>query len=136
MTINNISDIVFKLYLYADLTKKIHYTTDTNNIHELCDKVRDDIMSFADDLAEQSFGYYGKPSYSELPKITGLEISESDDIAEICKRVSDMVDSVRSDVSKVDALSGTVSLIDDFKGKMNKDVFLASFDKISTYKNK
>ena len=104
----NISDIVFKLYLYADATKMIHYTTDSMHAHELCDTVRDTIIDFADELAEQSFGYYGKPDFSRMTKLNSLEIKETDDLGELCKNATD-------------------------KGKMSKNIFLCSFDKISNY---
>lgn len=132
----NIADIVFKLYLYADATKMIHYTTDSNHTHELCDTIRDTIVEFADDLAEQSFGYYGKPDYSQLTKISSLNIKETDDLGELCKNAMEIVDFLKTEFSKVDKLSGLVSLIDDYKGKMSKNVFLCSFDKVSNYKLK
>lgn len=131
-----ISDIVFKLYLYADMTKMIHYTTDSNHAHELCDTVRDTITDFADELAEQSFGYYGKPEYSSLTKLNALTVKETNDLGELCKYATEIVDSLKTEFSKVEKLSGLVSLIDDYKGKMSKNVFLCSFDKVSNYKFK
>lgn len=129
----NISDIVFKLYLYADATKMIHYTTDSMHAHELCDTVRDTIIDFADELAEQSFGYYGKPDFSRMSKLNSLEIKETDDLGELCKNATDIVNALKSECSKVEKLSGLLSLIDDYKGKMSKNIFLCSFDKISNY---
>jgi DNA-binding ferritin-like protein len=134
MEITQIADIIFKLYLYADATKMIHYTTESNHAHELCDTVRDTINDFADELAEQSFGYYGKPSYTQLTKLNNLEINETDDLGELCGRASEIVDILRTEFSKNDKLSGIVSLIDDYKGSMQKNMFLCSFDKVSNYK--
>ena len=132
----NISDIVFKLYLYADAAKMIHYTTDSNHSHELCDTVRDTIIDFADELAEQSFGYYGKPDYSSMTKLNSLEIKETSDLGELCGYATEIVESLRTEFSKNNKLSGLVSLIDDYKGAMSKNVFLCSFDKVSNYKVK
>ena len=134
MEISQISDIVFKLYLYADATKMIHYTTDGNHAHEMCDKIRNTIVDFADELAEQSFGYYGKPSYTQLTKLNKLEINETDNLGELCVRASEIVDMLRTEFSKIDKLSGVVSLIDDYKGAMQKCMFLCTFDKVSNYK--
>ena len=134
MDITQLSDIIFKLYLYADATKMIHYTTDGNHAHEMCDKIRNTIVDFADELAEQSFGYYGKPSYTQLTKLNKLEINETDDLGELCARASEIVDIIRTNFSKIDKLSGVVSLIDDYKGAMQKNMFLCSFDKVSNYK--
>ena len=134
MDITQISDIIFKLYLYADATKMIHYTTDGNHAHEMCDKIRNTIVDFADELAEQSFGYYGKPSYTQLTKLNSLEINETDDLGELCARAMEIVDILRTEFNKIDKLSGVVSLIDDYKGEMQKNIFLCSFDKVSNYK--
>lgn len=129
-----ISDIVFKLYLYADATKMIHYTTDSNHAHELCDTVRDTIIDFADELAEQSFGYYGKPEYSSMTRLSELTIKETNDLSELCKNATEIVDILKKEFSKNEALSGLVSLIDDYKGKMSKNQFLCTFDKVSNIK--
>ena len=131
-----ISDIVFKLYLYADATKMIHYTTDSNHAHELCDIIRDTITEFADELAEQSFGYYGKPEYTSMTKLSELSIKETSDLGELCKNATEIVDILKKEFSKDEALSGLVSLIDDYKGDMSKNMFLCSFDKVSNYKIK
>lgn len=136
MDLKQISDIIFKLYLYADNAKKIHYTTQSNHAHELCDQVRDSIVDFTDSFAEQLFGYYGKPSYSDFSKLNKLNINETQDIGQLCGYVSDMVEYVRSLFEKETKLSNIVSIIDDFKGDLSKYIFLASFDKVSNYKLK
>ena len=66
MSFQETCDFIFKLYLYADNAKMIHYTIDSMHGHELADDVRDTIIEFADDLAEQYFGYYGKPRFGQL----------------------------------------------------------------------
>lgn len=131
MELTNFNDTVFRLYLYADATKMIHYTTDKNHEHELCDTIRDTILDFVDELAEQYYGYQGKPSYSSFTKLSDLDINETDDLAQLCKSASDLVDMLRSEAEKDSKLGNIVSLIDDYKGKMNKNLFLCTFDKIS-----
>lgn len=128
----DICDLIFRLYLYADMTKMIHYSTESNHCHELCDDVRDDIIEFADSLAEQYFGYHGKPSFNDFT----LEhnIKSTDDIGELCKTVADMTDDLRKRLDNEPKLQNLVSLIDDFKGKMEQRMFLATFDKVSNYK--
>jgi DNA-binding ferritin-like protein len=127
-----VCDILMKLYMYADVTKMVHYTTDKNHEHELCDIIRDDITSFADDLAEQFFGYSGKPSFSDFS--FDQAINKTDNLGELCKVVSELVDEFRGKCESEKKLSNIVSLIDDFKGDMSKDAFLATFDKVSDYK--
>lgn len=126
-----ICDSIFRLYLYADNTKKIHYTTDSNHMHELCDKLRDTIIDFTDEFAEQSFGYYGKPKYGDFQSLSKLSIEETDDLNEICDRVVGIVALFGTEFKNDDKLSGIVSLIDDFKGKINQIKFLCTFDKFS-----
>lgn len=130
--VQEVTDIIMKLYMYADVTKMVHYTTEKNHAHELCDIIRDDIMEFADDLAEQFYGYAGKPSFSDFSFDQSITIT--DNLGELCKVVSEMVDELRKTCDKDTKMSNLVSLIDDFKGDMSKDAFLATFDKVSDYK--
>lgn len=125
----NVYDTIFRLYLYADTCKIIHYTCDKTAIHELADTIRDSILEFVDGLAEQYFGYNGKPSKSELT--IKLDVKEEDKLSDICQDTIDIVEPLRKEFIKDDKLSGLVSLIDDFKGEMNKCKFLATFDHLS-----
>lgn len=127
-----ICDILMKLYMYADITKMVHYTTDKNHAHELCDTIRDHITSFADDLAEQYFGYEGKPQFNDFT--FNQRINKVEDLGKLCQIVSDLLNELRSKCEKNTKLSNIVSLIDDFKGDLSKDAFLATFDKVSDYK--
>ena len=132
MSFQETCDIIFKLYLYADTAKMIHYTIDSMHGHELADDVRDTIIDFADDLAEQYFGYYGKPRFSQLS--INQEIKIDEDINKLCKNCVDTVEIIRTECEKNSKLSGIVSLIDSFKENMSKLVFLGTFDKISNVK--
>jgi len=100
----------------------------------MCDKIRNTIVDFADELAEQTFGYYGKPSYTQLTKLNKLEINETDDLGELCARATEIVDILKTEYSKIEKLSGIVSTIDDYKASMLKNQFLCKFDKVSDYK--
>lgn len=112
----------------------IHYSTDSNHEHELADKVRDSIIDFTDNLAESTFGYYGKPKYNDLT--VEQSISMTNDLGKLCQNTVDIAEAIRSDFNKNEKLSGIVSLIDDFKKEMSKNVFLATFDKVSNYQMK
>lgn len=125
----NIYDAIFRLYLYADTCKIIHYTCDKNHTHELADKIRNSIIEFVDELAEQFFGYNGKPNKSELT--VKLDVKEEDSLDALCQDVIDIVESLRTEFDKNQKLSNLVSLIDDFKGSMNKCKFLSTFDRLS-----
>lgn len=125
----NVYDAIFRLYLYADTCKIIHYTTDKNHGHELADEIRNNILEFVDELAEQFFGYNGKPSKSELT--IKLDVKEEDRLDAICQDVLNVVEPLRNEFNKNDKLSNLVSLIDDFKGSMNKCKFLTTFDHLS-----
>ena len=132
MNFQETCDIIFKLYLYADTAKMIHYTIDSMHGHELADDVRDTIIDFADDLAEQYLGYYGKPRFSQLS--INQEIKIDEDINKLCKNCVDTVEIIRTECEKNNKLSGIVSLIDSFKENMSKLVFLGTFDKVSNTK--
>lgn len=129
MEYKQICDTIFRLYLYALSTKKIHYSTDSNHGHELADELYDIIFEFADELAEQTFGYYGKPEFNDM----NLEqnIYNEKDLNKICQRAIDVIEPLRTEFNKNEKLSGIVSLIDDFKGKLSKTSFLGTFDKLS-----
>ena len=128
MQSKEICDVVMKLYLYADNTKMIHYSTNGNHYHELCDQIRECILEFADEFAEQSFGYYGKPKYSDFK--LKQSIKQSEDLDKLCDNVIEMMAYYRTIFDKNEKTSGLVSLIDDFKGSMNKLKFLSTFDKV------
>lgn len=125
----SIYDAIFRLYLYADTCKIIHYTCEKNHFHELADQIRSLIIAFVDELAEQYFDYNGKPKKSELT--IKLDVKEEDELSDICQDVMDIVEPLRTEFNKNPKLSGLVSLIDDFKGSMNKCKFLATFDRLS-----
>lgn len=132
MSFQETCDIIFKLYLYADSAKMIHYTIDSMHGHELADDVRDTIIEFTDELAEQYFGYYGKPRFGQLS--INQEIKIDEDINKLCQNCVNTVEIVRTECEKNSKLSGIVSLIDSFKEKMSKLVFLGTFDKVSNAK--
>lgn len=132
MSYQETCDIIFKLYLYADTAKMVHYSIDSMHGHELADEIRDAIIDFADDLAEQYFGYYGKPNFNQLSIKHDIKIDE--DLGKLCQNCLDTVEIVRTECNKVPKLSGIVSLVDDFKEKMSKFVFLGTFDKVSNIK--
>ena len=132
MSFQETCDIIFKLYLYADNAKMIHYTIDSMHGHELADEVREAIIDFSDELAEQYFGYYGKPRFGQLSLKHDIKIEE--DINKLCQNCLNTVEIVRSECLKNDKLSGIVSLIDGFKETMSKLVFLGTFDKVSNTK--
>lgn len=134
MNFSTICDTIFRLYLYADMCKMIHYSTSSNHEHELADGIRDAIIDFTDELAENTFGFYGKPKFNDMS--LNLDIQNTNDLGKLCQFVVDITEAVRKDFEKNDKLSGIVSLIDDFKKTMSKNVFLATFDKVSNYQMK
>lgn len=132
VTIDKICDVIFKLFLYADNTKMIHYSTDSNHGHELADEVRDNIYDFVDNLAEQSFGYYGKPTFNDMSIKQNISVEQ--DLNKLCQHCIDTVLPLRNEFNKIERLAGLVSLIDDFTGLMGQMAFKGTFDKVSNYK--
>ena len=134
MELKGICEIVQKLYIYADVTKKIHYTTPKNHTHELCDSVRDVILDFVDEFAEQMFGIYGKPTFNDFLIFKNVNVDETNDLHKLCESCINLVSLFYKENKNNDKVSGIISLIDDFKGKLNKMQFLTTFDKISNIK--
>ena len=132
--LKTVCNLIFRLYAYSDATKIIHYSTNSNHTHQLCDEIRDTILDFVDDLAEQSFGIIGKPSFNDM-ELTS-DITVSDNLDGICTDAMASVEDYYSKCTKDPKMTPIVSLIDDFNGKMSQKKFLATFDKHSNYKNK
>lgn len=133
MQVKEICDAVTRLYLYADNTKFIHYSTPKNHMHKLCDEVRDEILKFVDELAESCFGFLGKPSYGDFSIKT--DITTSDDLRNLCDSCMGVVAPIRTECEKDEKLSGVVSIIDDFYQYLGKAKFLCTFDKLSNSDN-
>lgn len=129
----DVCDVIFSLYLYGLSTKRIHYSTDSNHAHELCDDIHDTIYDFTDTLAESYFGHYGKPTVRQL-SINQKDVQQVDDLGKICDLCFELVEPLRQDFNKEPKLSGIVSAIDDFKQKMQQKAFLATFDRVSNIK--
>lgn len=128
MDIHNICDTVMRLYLYLPVLKRIHYTIDSSHGHRLCDEIYEAVLKFADDLAEKSFGWIGKPSYTDFKDIDGYSVNDDESLSKVCESIKDLVEPIRKEAEKDDKGSGIVSLIDDFKGEIDKMVFLTTFD--------
>lgn len=124
---------IMKMYLYADLFKAIHYSTEKHWGHELCDDSQDNIRKYIDELAEQVYGYYGKPKFSDFT--LSHDIYYDDSLSKIYNHIIDILTSIKKDIKDIDKLSGSISLIDDFIGYLNQANYLASFDKFSSYKS-
>ena len=131
---NEINETIFKLYLYMVSTKKIHYTTQTGHMHELCDKLFDEIKEFADTFAEQLYGYYGKSKYTSYKNLDKIKIQEADNIPDTCKNIINLINFEKNKIKKDKKLDSIISLIDDFLGQLNQIIFLSTFDKVANYK--
>lgn len=132
MDIKNFNKSIMEMYLYADLFKAIHYSTEKHWGHELSDESQDKIREYIDELAEQVYGYYGKPKFSDFT--LKHDIYYDDSLPKIYGRIIDILIVIKKDIKDIEKLSGSVSLIDDFIGYLNQATYLASFDKFSTYK--
>ena len=132
MNYKDVCDSIFRLYEYAIATKMIHYSIDSMHGHKLADEVYEELLEFIDTLAEQYFGYFGKPSYAQLSLQSDIKADE--DISRLCQNFMGIVDALHTEFSKDSHLSGIVSAIDSFKEHIATNVFLATFDKVSKIK--
>lgn len=124
-----ISIAVMKLYLYADICKMIHYSAKKWHEHEQADNIRDCIIKFADSLAEQSYGFLGRPNYSDFS--LRVSVKKSNDLTTLCNNVMSVVEPIRIEANKNSKYSGIVSMIDDFKGELSNHSYLNMFDGVS-----
>lgn len=132
MSREDVCKTIFDLYAYADAFKMIHYSCEKNHTHQLSDDIRNTILTFTDELAEQCFGdFVGKPTYSEMKLST--DIQTSDEIDKLIDNTVKAVEDLYNAVQKDSKMSGTVSLIDDFKGAMAKYTFLDTFDRMGNH---
>lgn len=56
----NIIDFLCCLHGYTIRIKEIHWNTDSNAIHKLCDEIEDDLCGIEDRFAECAMGMEGK----------------------------------------------------------------------------
>lgn len=133
MDIKKFNNSIMEMFLYADLLKAIHYSTEKHWGHELCDESQSKIREYIDELAEQVYGYYGKPKFSDFT--LKHDIYYEDSLPKLYGRIMDILTTIKKEIKTIEKLSGSVSLIDDFMGYLNQAVYLASFDKFSTYKS-
>lgn len=134
MNYQTICDIIFKLYLYGDAFKMIHYCKelDSGFAHRKCDEIRDAINYYADTLAETYFGYAGRPNFSQLS--IKQDINTTDDPGKLCGNVINLAESIRDYANKEKQLSSIVSDTDTFLSSLQKYTFLFTFDKVSKFK--
>ena len=101
----------------------------------LSNKLYKHIVDKVDDI---DFGTIPE-SRGDITKIDNYEnlvdcINIISEILQQYHQPTDTVEIVRREANKNDKLSGIVSLIDSFKEKMSKLVFLGTFDKVSSIK--
>lgn len=124
-----ISEAVTRVYLYALNTKFIHYSTKRSHMHQLTDEAYWALQHFADNFAEAAYGIIGKPPYNIFSVKT--EISQSNDLRNICTNVKGVLTPIRTKIAKEEEKSGIVSMIDDVFAKLDRITFLCTFDKIA-----
>ena len=97
---------------------------------EFIDDHFDDIVSFADDRSEMFFGLNGNPDVSDFSlEQAARQTNTPKTLKDLCQHVVDLVSYVRKNASDDSKGFYLQSLIDDFTGKMYKNIFLSTFDK-------
>lgn len=131
MNIKNVAELVMKLYLYSDMCKMIHYSAKKMHEHTQSDDVLNIIRDYADRIAENCFGFIGKPTFNDF----SLEqpIKKANDLTQICQNVFDLLNNFEKKL-KNPKYSGIQSIIDEFKSSLSSIVYLNMFDKVSDKK--
>lgn len=99
MDIKNFCDSIMRMYLYADMIKAIHLSTEIYWEHSLCDDAQDKIRDKIDELAEQIYGYYGKPKFTDFK--LDLDIYYENDLAKLFGRIMGILAPIRTECDKI-----------------------------------
>lgn len=132
--IKHFNNYIFELYLYCDIMKMKHYATDIHTEHIRIDEFQDKLRELTDEVAEQIYGYFGKPDFNDFT--LKLNVKQEKDLGKLLGLMFTIVNNIKELFVDNDKLSGTISLLDDFKGQIQQFIYLTSFDKISTFKLK
>lgn len=110
------------LYGYLIRTKEIHWSTDSNSTHKLCDEIYDGLDDFMDRFAEASQGVTGTHFKSESIKPV---LPNSTELIPMLKELNEDVLSASERLSGKEE-RGLVNIIDDIVEFSNKYAYRAT----------
>ena len=127
---------IFQMFFYSDMMKMIHYSTDGETEHLICDEMMYSVIERTDKIAEVYYGIVGKPKHSDFKfNLDGVEMLS--DLGKIAGKIHDILVTMFGMVDKEgDEYEGFKSALADYMATMSQFIYKCTFDKISTYKIK
>lgn len=120
----SIFDFLCRLEGYQVVLKGFHWNADHKSTHELADDIREEIVKFQDEIAEDMMGFLGirlKPGDIEPDDV------ECEDIKCLLETLREDVLTLRASVEEEAVCYGLVSILDDMVHFVNKSLYLETF---------
>lgn len=105
----DLMDYICSLHGYLIRAKEIHWSTDSNAEHLLCDEVMDCVRDNEDELAESAMGLYG-----EKIKVGDLKpyLPNAEELKPMLKELLDETVAIKKRLNK-DEEAGLCNILDD-----------------------
>jgi DNA-binding ferritin-like protein len=112
-------DYICSLHGYLIRLKEIHWNTNSNAEHLLCDEIMDMVRSCEDEFTESAMGLY-----DEKVKVGDLKpyLPNAESLKPMLKELVDETLAVRKTLNK-DKESGLCSILDDIIAQANKYMY-------------
>jgi DNA-binding ferritin-like protein len=118
----NIIDFICSLHGYLIRIKEIHWNTESNSIHLLCDEISDDLSDCEDRFTECAMGMSGEHfKIGDLKPMLPHATSLIPMLKELEKEIIEMEDSL---TSKKD--NGLINILDEMLENCNKYKYRAT----------
>lgn len=115
-------DFICSLHGYLIRTKEIHWSTDSNAEHLLCDSILDDISSLEDEFTETLMGYT-----EEKFKIGDLKplLPRAEELKPMLKELIEDVADARTKLNRINIADkeGLSSILDDIVAMAQKYIY-------------
>ena len=116
---NDFLDYICSLHGYLIRAKEIHWSTDSNAEHLLCDSILDDIAKFEDEFTESLMGY--KDEKFKVGDLNPL-LPRAEELKPMLKELIDDTIQVKAKLEKP-AEGGLVSILDDVIAMAQKYIY-------------
>ena len=112
-------DYICSLHGYLIRLKEIHWSTDSNSEHLLCDEVMDMVRDCEDEINESAMGIYG-----EKVKVVDFKpyLHNSDELKPMLKELVDETIAIKRRLNK-DSEAGLCNVLDEIICQANKFMY-------------
>lgn len=117
-----IIDYICSLHGYLIRLKEIHWSTDSDATHTLCDMIMSDVGDLEDRFAESVMGYYGeKIKVGDLMPL----LPNSEELIPMLKEMEDDTNKMKKQFNKEDN-GGQIRVLNSLLEKINKYKYKAT----------